>query len=405
MNLRDITGTFFYFYTRKTLWDLHTNEFVPKLPDHAPKSIQDLIFSCLVHDKLKRPDASEIYFEALKNLDDADSALASIGPFHTILSPKPQNYASPSEPGSEQNTNSNLSGIKVQRMTDLEGHAVASQAQRQTGENIIPIPMRQSMDSFYFSKQDSPVPHAASSPQSVAHVVSPPTTKVSEPETQNPNKQALVRASSPMRSTRSSMSTTTRSIGDGSMSEIERWIGCLVVDYQRFPPVDKFISFADKNIMDKNLGTDIQFVYTDASSIPRKQSRFGFSLGPTPRDRVSTETKVEVKIAADECVEFILDESESYIEYLLLQEEPREWYERHKELKKRVYVTVGYIVYSNARIQESTAGSSRGFSTTSNRSLFASAGAPVGVEVGAISSGSMGSNSFGKTTASTFSPA
>ena len=186
----------------------------------------------------------------------------------------------------------------------------------------------------------------------------------------------------------------------GIVGEVTEMIGAFVIDYKRHPPMDVFRrdELPPKNFRLHDFGTNLKFRSQYASTDqPLKRSRF--NLLAKARDGVST--NVSVAIEADRCVEYMLDDSERYLDMYFRNESPRYWIKKKQEQKKSVYVVVAYIVYLNARVQETAIGEDtlgrRGMSLASHTGISepGAANAALGARPG-ISADSMGSNTFGK---------
>ena len=187
---------------------------------------------------------------------------------------------------------------------------------------------------------------------------------------------------------------------NGVFGEITEMLGALVTDYKRHPPMDMFRrdTMPPKKLRQHDFGTNLRFRSQYASTDqPLKRSRF--NLLAKARDGVST--NVSVAIEADRCVEHMLDDSEGYINMYRANQSPRDWMLKKHSQEKSVYVVVAYIVYLNARIQETAAGEDtrgrRGMSLASHTGIPepGAANAALGARPG-ISANSMGSNTFGK---------
>lgn len=402
---------------------------MPSLPKHAPQSIKDLIYSCIAFDAQDRPEADKLFRDALEHLDEEDRALASIKTFHTISNTRPQNWIlqSSGQPGSaatpkaltpliqvgqsgslpKQNTSRSVAASRAPLETVPKNLAAESQVQRPPGSMPGPLDAalapRQSVDSFYSLQNTptrpntAPIPTAPAAPSSSDKAS--PQSKRPKLSSSGPGRRLEGSSTSTWTSAASRSMFTNREIGSGDVGEIGEWIGSLVVDYKRYPPVDMFTAaLPGKKIMRVVLGTDLKFRSTYvATDPPRKRSRF--SLLGTAWGGMST--KVDVAIEADRCEEYLLENSEGYVDRWVSDGNPRKWIARKNDQNKRFYVVVGYIVYLNARVQEAAAGegfpggSSMSFASLAVPVVDTIAGASVGIEPG-LSANSMGSNTFGK---------
>ncbi len=80
------TGTFYCFCFQEVPWLYHLSspESTARFPQHVPGSITELILRCIAYEHQDRPTAEFLFQTALKNLNDADRALASAETFHAM---------------------------------------------------------------------------------------------------------------------------------------------------------------------------------------------------------------------------------------------------------------------------------------------------------------------------------
>ncbi|KAF4629601.1 hypothetical protein G7Y89_g8548 [Cudoniella acicularis] len=346
--------TFYYFFKRFTPYPYQitnapsTN--VANLPKHVSPTIVELIMSCIDYNQKDRPDAETLFNLALKHVDKSDRVLASVQTSSQTISDIGPSTPSPQRP--EQSDKDHMPKSPNE----------SAQAPQQ------------SVDAFY-SLQGGPATQPTAQSAPLPDVAPNPLLPVTDGGALNaPNTFAntTTKHRNDLALDFSSSRITTHEIGTGDIyPEIMEGLGSLVVDFQRYPPMDTKVWGAHKEITRVNLNRETKFQSKYETMVAPQKRRF------FPSSRSESKTQVSVTIEADACDEYILKSSEDYLYGIMRDQDCREWFERKRAQKKAVYLVVGYIVYVNARVTQTSAGQ--------GNSELVSAGSITGVNVPSVS--------------------
>lgn len=355
------------------------------LPNHVSQTIVDLISSCINYNPKDRPDAEKLFKLALQHVNQDDRPLASIQTYHTIsdIGSQHRTLQNPDHSDKTLPFGSSLAPMPLGR--DVI-RARGGQSNSKLKSPSSPVSPRQSADTFY-SLENTTTRTTQSRDIDLSSAISVPLANL-DVSTGKPEKQNITMGNptinSPPDSSWNSFGSTfvSRDIGIGNIEmEIEEGIGSLVVDHQNYPPLDMLtpVPHVRKDITKSVLARDAQFINSHYIYPDRKRKFFSSFR--------STASAIEVAIKADLCEQFILRNSEAYIDEALNTVNVRDWFEKKKAQKKAVYLVVEYIMYENARVNQRATGHSLsdGFSGASlSRSVKISAA--TGVPVGGMSS-------------------
>lgn len=375
--------------------------------------------SCIAYIAQNRPEADKLFRDALEHIDEKDRTLATRKISYTTSEYSLQDRIGQSS-GQLGSVATQTGRSSLEPHQKLERRLAASRLHNDPSYLAAGIPVQGPPFSMPGPRDAAPIPRQSADPfyslqnnqtrSKTAQIPIAPTVPSSserptfELEGLSPSFSAQVpRLKESATGAIPKPGFTNSESEDGILGEVTEMIGALVIDYKRHPPMDVFRrdTMLPKKLRQHDFGSNLKFRSQYASTDqPLKRSRFNFLA--KARDGVST--NVSVAIEADRCVEYMLDDSEGYIDMysaMANSEWARDWIVKKKEQQKSVYVVVAYIVYLNARVQETAAGEDtlgrRGMSLASHTGIPepGAANAALGARPG-ISANSMGSNTFGK---------
>ncbi|KAH7379609.1 kinase-like domain-containing protein [Pyrenochaeta sp. MPI-SDFR-AT-0127] len=433
--------TLFYFYKRDAPWryqlTLTSSVSMPVLPKHAGQDIKDLIYACISTDAKNRPDAEQIFMKALENLEEEDRSLASVETSHTMSDIGPQSLSLRNPDSLSKSTPVRPSSPLAQADKPSDGSrftAALTRTQHQIGvepptiSHSVPpadnAPPRRAADSFF--KIDPASVLSESAP--VSGSSTPPRVPKMNDKTETQSTWARLKSSiGRKRSGKASIDTKGRYAKDSSVAEsiqstpdsephsrtkaptsfastsssrigesvskdfgrgnsdeeIGSLIGSLAVDYHRYPPLDMFHDSRPikKNVYAIHLGEDMKFSHSHFDTGPPSKRLLTDRLLSTSSKAGSSGTEVSVEVELDRAREFQLENFEEYFDELMEDYAPLIWVRRKKLQNRRVFLVVGYIVYTNTRVRE--AGGRTGAAGISTSASAQVVGVPV--SVGSIS--------------------